>query len=107
MKTMNFNEEEINILGQDLINLISNPLPKIAQDHIRMDLPFPVEELLQLESIDPVQKIKIRMAESAISMFLKYPTLHSIGIYKFSEHYHASISQIVWDAPDAILNSEE
>ena len=104
---MNFSEDEKNILGQELIYSVSNSLPLIDQEHVRIDLPFPIDDILQFESIELVQKLKIKMVRDAISIFLKYPLLHSIGIFKNIKNYHASICQIVWDSPISILKSEE
>jgi hypothetical protein len=103
---MNFTEEEKTILGQEILDAVSKPLPEVKHDHIGIELPFPVEEILQLENIESIQKLKLRMVIDAIPIFLEYPTLHAFGFFKHSEHYHGSITQVAWDIPEAIKGTE-
>lgn len=104
---MNFTEEDKQILGDDLIEKISKPLEIIDQSHISLKLPFSVDELLKLDNIDEVQKLKLKITADTVQVLLKYPTLHSLGFLRLESNYTVTISQLTWDHSKVVMSTED
>jgi len=103
---MNFNEEEKNILGKDIFDVISKPLENFNRDYISVSLSFTFDEILQFTNISEFQRLKIKITKDLVSIFLKYPTLYSVGFLYMDSKYNIIPSSIGWDYPEVILKSD-
>ncbi len=104
---MNFTEEEKQALGEQVLDTVSQPLIEMDRSHIKLDLPFTVEHILTFDNLDELQKLKLRMVEDIVAVFLKYPTLYSIGFGYMEGRYNISPSSIGWDYPEIIFKTAD